>query len=228
MGGALVRNISSGAVAVAVASAVLGGCVHTVDGAGSGPQASAPMLAGLLVPPAGFPPGYPAATLDAQGAGEAIGDIDGVEAGAAVDPADCAPPPPGPAPVDAVAARGVDPATGAALTVALTRTDTPLSRRRDQIVRCPAFTATAGEVVSRVAMTLPARPPVDAPDSLAVETTIRRSTAPQIVVLTLVAQIDDVRVAVALTDDDPESAPDTAALDALFSDAVVHVRRGMS
>ncbi|MBO0676992.1 DUF5642 family protein [Mycolicibacterium sp. S2-37] len=220
----------SGLGAVAVACAVLCGCVDTVDGAartGSEVAAPPPPLAELLVAPTGFPPAYEAATLDAQRTSEAIRDIDAVPAGATVEPADCAPPPPGAGPDEAVAVRGVDPGTGAALTVALTRTAEELGRRRDQIARCGSFTATAGEIVTEVQTTLLPPRPVDAQDSLAAETTIRRSDIPEVRTLTLVAQIDDVRVTAAWTDDDPAVAVDTAALDTLFADAVLAVRRGL-
>ncbi|OBB60615.1 hypothetical protein A5757_08605 [Mycobacterium sp. 852013-51886_SCH5428379] len=211
---------------VAIGCAVLCGCVHTVDGAarsGSGAEGPPPPLAEMLVPPTAFPPVYEAVILDAQGASEAVRDIDAIPAGATVEPTDCAPPP-----VDeAVAARGVDPGTGAALTVALVRTDEDLDRRRNQILRCAAFTATAGEVVSAVqTAVLPPRP-VDADDSLASESAIRRADTPEVRMLTLIAQIDDVRVIAALSNDDPVADPDTTALDALFADAVVSVRRGL-
>lgn len=211
---------------MALACAVLCGCAQTVPGAaraGSPP----PPLADLLVTPARFPPAYEAAALDPQATAEAVRDLGAVPAGATVEPADCAPPPPGPAPADAVAARGVDPGTGAALIVALTRATQPLAHRREQLLRCSSFTATAGAVVTSVETTLLPPPPVDAGESLATEWAVRRSDAPQVRMLTLVAQIDDVRVSVALMNDDPDAGPDTAALDTLFSEAVSEVRRGL-
>jgi len=126
---------------------------------------------------------------------------------------------------DSAAVQGVDPGSGAALTVTVVRTDRPLSSRRDQLLRCSSFTATAGEVVTTVETTLLPPPPVDAKDSLAGEVTVRRSDDPQVRLLTLVAQIDDIRVTAALMNDDLVAEPDTAALDTLFTAAVLRVRR---
>jgi hypothetical protein len=67
---------------------------------------------------------------------------------------------------------------------------------------------------------------VDADDSLASEATIRRSTEPPVRVLTLSAQIDDVRVTVTWMNNDGGVAPDTSALDVLFTEALSEVRRG--
>lgn len=224
MDGVLVRG-ASGAV-VALAGALLCGCVRVTDGTASlAADAKPVVLADALLEPSRFPPAYRAAVLDPQATGEAVAAVEGVPVGATVEPPGCAPPRVGPGPEHAVAAQGVDSATGAALTVILTRTDTALSARRDQIARCAALTATAGEVVSTVDTVLLAPPPVDADESLASEATILRSTEPAVRVLTLSAQIDEARLTVAWLNNDPAVEPDTSALDVLFTDALLTLRR---
>jgi hypothetical protein len=225
MNGVLVRGVGAPG-AVVIACAVLCACVRMTDGTGSlAADAKPVVLADALIEPARFPPPYQAAVLDPQATGEAVAGVDGVPVGASVEPAGCAPPRIGPGPRHAVAAQGVDSGTGAALTVILTRTDSALSARREQLARCPSLTATAGEVVSTVDTMLLPPPPVDADDTLATETTIRRSTEPAVRVLALSAQVDEVRLSVAWLDNDPAVEPDTAALDVLFTDALLTLRR---
>jgi hypothetical protein len=225
MNGVLVRGVGAPG-AVVLACAVLCACVRMTDGTGTlAADAKPVVLAEALIEPSRFPPPYEAAVLDPQATGEAIAGVDGVPVGATVEPPGCAPPPVGPGPQHAVAAQGVDPGTGAALTVILTRTDTALSARRDQLARCGSLTAIAGEVVSTVDTVLLAAPPVDADDTFASETTVRRSTEPAVRVLTLSAQIDEARLSVAWLNNDPEVEPDTSALDVLFTDALLRLRR---
>jgi len=212
--------------AVVIVCVVLCGCVRMTDGAPSLDVDAKPVvLAEALIDPSRFPRSYDAAVLDPQATGEAVASVDGVPTGASVEPAGCAPPPVGPGAHHAVAAQGVDRGTGAALTVILTRADTTLSTRRDQLARCASLTTTAGEVVSTVETVLLAPPPVDADDSLASQTTILRSTEPAVRVQTLGAQIDEVRLTVAWLNNDFDVEPDTAALDVLFTDALLALRR---
>ncbi|WP_226862580.1 hypothetical protein [Mycolicibacterium baixiangningiae] len=224
MNGVLVRGVAPGAVMLACA--LLCGCVRTTDGTAAVDSGMPVELADVLVEPSRFPAPYRAAVLDPQATGEAVAGVDGVPPGAVVGPAGCAPSPVGTGPRNAVAAQGVDSDTGAALTVILTRTGTALADRRAQLDRCPSVTATAGEVMTSVETVLLPAPPVDADDSLASEATIRRSTEPPVRVLTLSAQIDDVRLTAAWLNNDGGSAPDTSALDVLFTDALSSVRRG--
>ncbi len=213
--------------------ALVCGCTRVVDGSGlvAGPGSDRPakpaVLAELLIEPQRFPGGYVAAVLDSHSADGAIREIDGVSAGAVVEPSDCAPPVPGPIPRNAVAARGVEPDTSSTLTVALTRHATDLSVRREQVTDCAAFTTAAGEVSSSVTATPLPQPPVDADGSYAVELSVARPAEPPERVLALVAQIGDVRVAAAWTSDNDDAAPDTEALDALFRESVVKLRRGL-
>lgn len=211
--------------AVLLACAVLCGCVRVVGGAAEQDPGLPVTLADVLIEPSRFPAPYRAAVLDAQGTGDAIADVDGLPAGATVEPAGCAPAPAGAGPDNAVAAQGVDPGTGAALVVILTRSGATLQDRRTQLERCASTTATAGEVVTTVDTVLLPPPPADADGALAAEATIRRSTEPPVRVLRLGAQIDDVRLTVAWLNDDGAD-PDTAALDAVFTEALSSVHRG--
>jgi hypothetical protein len=225
MDGVLVRGLSASS-AVVLACAVLGGCVRTTDGAALLDADATPVvLADALLDPSRFPPPYQAAVLDAQATGEAIAAVDGVPAGATIEPTGCTPPRVAPGARSAVAAQGVDSATGAALTVILTRADAELATRREQLGRCASSTATAGEVVTTVETVVLPPPPVDADDSLASAATIRRSTEPAVRVLALSAQIDEVWLTAAWLDNDSAVEPDTSALDQLFGDAVSSLRR---
>lgn len=219
----------TGVVACAglVAAALTSGCVRTIDDAGqpvtrmgSTPVTSA-ALADLLIDPDRFPASHPAAVLDRAGAEAVIGDVDGVVAGAAVDPPRCAPPPLG----DAVAVRGVNDETPGSLIVALVRVDAELAQRRAQLAGCPTFDVTVDGRTSTVrALLLPA-PPVDADGAYALELAVTEPTGPARQVLTLVAQVADVRVTAAWVGGE-DAPPDTEALDALFRDAVLRVHRG--
>lgn len=223
MDGVLVRGASG---VVVLAGALLCACVRFTDGtAAPAADAKPVVLADALLEPSRFPPAYLAAVTDPQATGEAVAAVEGVPVGANVEPPGCAPPRVGLGPEHAVAARGVDSDTGAALTVILTRTDTALSVRRDQIARCTSLTATAGEVISTVDTVLLAPPPVESDESLASEATILRSTEPAVRVLTLSAQIDEARLTVAWLNTDPGVEPDTSALDVLFTDALLTLRR---
>ncbi len=214
-----------------MATAVLGGCTRAVDGSAHAPARDAgpaePIpLSDLLIEPQRFPAQYPAVVLDPMSVGQTIRDIDGVEARAVVTPPLCAPRPPGASPQDAVAVQGIDTATANSLTVALTRAATTLTARRDQLSACPSFTTTAGERSATVTATLLPVPPVDADDSLAVDQTMSTSSGETLRSLTLVAQVADVQVTAAWMTARADAPPDTAALDALFTDALLKVRRG--
>jgi hypothetical protein len=215
--------------AVVVATGLLG-CTRMVDGsaqhAATGIRPDRPIaLADLLIDPSEFPPGYPAAVLDPPSAGQAIRDLDGgVVAGSVVSPPQCAPPPLGASARDAVAVQGVDGATSSSLTTTVTRAGTPLRVRRDQLAGCPTFTSTDGDLTTTVTVMPRPAPPIDADDSYAVEQTVQLPAGPTVRALILVAQIGDVRVAAAWATDG-DAAPDAGALDALFTDAVLKVRR---
>ena len=212
------------------AALATGGCTRVVAGTGhpaDGTPAHGPTaLADLMIAPARFPRDYPAVRLDPISAVQAVRDIDGVADGAVVTPPQCTPPPPGRAPVDVVAAQGVNAAATSSLTLTLTRSGTPLDGRRDQLRGCPVFTATAdGGVTTVLVRSLPA-PPVDADAAYAVEQTVKTPEGEAFHALILAAQIADVRITAVWATSDDAATADTRAVDALFTDAVLTVRRG--
>ena len=215
-----------------MATALLGGCTRAVDGTvraadgDAGPAEPIP-LSDLLIEPQRFPAQYPAVVLDPMSVDQAIRDIDGVEAGAVVTPPLCAPRAPG-----ALAAgrrRGAG------------RRHRHLEQshrrhhpcryhadaRRDQLSACPSFTTTAGERSATVTATVASRA-----DRLTPTTALQwskrrpRRRARTLRSLTLVAQVADVQVTAAWMTASADAPPDTQALDALFTDAVLKVRRG--
>ena len=141
-------------------------------------------------------------------------------------PPQCAPPSPGPSPQDAVAVQGIDTATSSTLTVAITRAVHRFAVRRDQLSGCPSFTAAAGERSATVTATPLPAPPVDADDSSQWSQPWSKSSGENLRSLTLVAQIGDVQVTAAWRTASADAPPDTESLDALFTDAVLKVRRG--
>jgi hypothetical protein len=113
----------------------------------------------------------------------------------------------------------------------VTRPSTRLSDRAQQLKACPSFTAVLGQDTSAVTVTVVPAPPVDADDSYAVDQTVTYGASGSMRrTLTLAAQVGDVRVSATwlhegTPEDTPDVAPDTQALDALFTDAVLKVRR---
>ncbi|MCV7038091.1 hypothetical protein H7I58_05035 [Mycolicibacterium moriokaense] len=160
--------------------------------------------------------------LDDAALHRAVADIDGVPTGAAVTPADCTPP------VlwhsETAGVEGVDSDTASRLILVVTRPAPPLSERLDQLRRCSSFTVGQGKDESTVSLTVLPAPPVDADDTYAVE---QRVTTPESerTVLTFAAQIGDTRVSATWLQEPAVDEPDTVALDRLFSDAVVKLRR---
>lgn len=226
-----------GATALVLATFVVSGCTRTVDGtadaaATAATIAAAVPVADLLIDPALFPPRYAAVRLDPQSVDPVLRDVDGVVAGSVVTPPECTPPAPYPAPQYTAAVRGTDSQSSGILVVAVSRTDFPLRARRDQLIGCPTFTAVVGEARSTVTVTMLDPPPVDAEDSYAVDQTVTAGVSGSTSrTLSLVAQIGGVRVSASwLRAGTPEATPyaetDTEALDTLFTEAVLNVRRG--
>ncbi|WP_234810228.1 hypothetical protein [Mycolicibacterium moriokaense] len=207
------------AVLLAACSRVVAGTVQPVGSVAENPPVP---IADLLVEPGQFPPRYPAAVLDDAALHRAVADIDGVPTGAAVTPADCTPP------VlwhsETAGVEGVDSDTASRLILVVTRPAPPLSERLDQLRRCSSFTVGQGKDESTVSLTVLPAPPVDADDTYAVE---QRVTTPESerTVLTFAAQIGDTRVSATWLQEPAVDEPDTVALDRLFSDAVVKLRR---
>jgi hypothetical protein len=221
------RSWRLGGSAAFVVVALLAGCGRVIGGVAEPPAAGGAAepvpVADLLVEPDRFPTPYRAAVLDGTAIYHVLQDIEGVARGAVVTPAECAPAPR--VAHDSAAAQGVDSDTAISLIVVVTRPAAPLSTRVDQLRGCPTFTAANGGDVSQVTTSLLPAPPVDADDSAAIDQTVR-SPAGMRRTITFVAQIADTRVSATwLHEGAAADDPDTAALDALFSDAVLKVRR---
>jgi hypothetical protein len=220
---------------------VILGTVHPVA---SGVEPAPIPVAHLLIEPGQFPARYPAVVLDATAVYRALQDVDGVAAASVVNPPHCAPPPR--APQDIAAMQGIDSQDASSLIVTVTRPAAPLRDRAAQLTACPSFTAVQGHDASAVTVTVLPTPPVDADDwghsprklgahplagDYAVDQTVTaESSGSMRRTLTLAAQIRDVHVSATwlhegAPETTPDAAPDTQALDTLFTDAVLKVHR---
>ena len=219
--------------AFALAVALLVGCTRVIFGAAhpvtAGAEAAHLQMAELLIEPGEFPARYPAVVLDATAVYRALQDVDGIVAASVVHPPHCAPPPR--TPQDTAAMQGIDSQDASSLIVTVTRLAAPLHDRAEQLAACPSFTAVQGRDVFAVTVTVLPAPPVDADDSYAVDQTVTAVSAGSMRrTLTLAAQIRDVRVSATWLHEGapetaPDVAPDTQALDLLFTEAVLKVRR---
>ena len=219
---------------VLTAAVLIGGCAKVVTGTARGGDAQVrparPIpVADLLIDPTRFPTQYPAATLPPKDIDRVLAEIDGVPAGSEVTPPECAP-----LPVLAeqtAAVQGIDDESGSRLIVTVSRPVPSVRARVTQLTDCPSFTSTAGGdagTVSEVTVDLPPAPPVDADDTYAVDQTVTAESPdePDTRTLTLVALVDDVRVTASWQQRGSSAdAPDTQALDTLFTDAVLKVRQ---
>lgn len=225
---------SSRVCALIATMALVGGCTRILAGTAHPVTPAAeprPVpVPDLLIEPDRFPAEYPAAVLDGTAVYRALQDVDGVSAGSVVTPPECAPP--ALTPQHTAAVQGMDSQNASSLIVTVTRPVTPLRARADQLIACPSFTAVQGEDISTVTATVLPAPPVDADDTYAVDQTVTaESTGLMSRTLTLSAQIGDTRVSATWLHDGtaestPDIAPDTHALDSLFTEAVLKVRRG--
>ncbi|MCV7246857.1 hypothetical protein H7J07_01105 [Mycobacterium koreense] len=229
---AVAVSIVAGAVA---ATTSMVGCSRSVGGAAHlGADARAP-LEPLLLAPERFPAPYDARVLSAaEDVDRSLWRIDGAGPDAVVTPPSCAPPRAARPPHNAVATVGTDPGTGATLTVAITRTASALEQRRAQLAACPTITVEVGGLRTEVRPEILAAPPVDADASYAVRQTELVDGARARSLLTLVAQVEDIRVTASWSGPDtagpdaeaPDAVgPDAEALDEVFLDAVLHARR---
>lgn len=220
--------------ALLAVATLVGGCARVVNGAARAgdlePRPVRPIpIADLLIDPTRFPPQYPAAVLPPKDVDRVLGEIDGVAAGFEVTPPECAP-----LPVLAeqkAAVQGIDDGSGDRLVVTVLRPVASVRARVAQLAECPSFTsassADAGEE-SDITVKLPPAPVVDADDSYAVDQTVTSQSAdePNTRTLTLVALVDDVQVTASWQGNGASGdPPDMAALDTLFTDAVLKVRR---
>lgn len=183
-------------------------------------------LGALLVDASVFPPPYDAIVLPPQAITHASPDLTGIPAGAEVSPAGCKP-------VEVQPGRaamivGTDNTNRATISVELTVVDEPLTVREDQLDVCAEVTATKSGATSTIRSTVTPAPPIDADDTLAVRQTVSSGTGQDSVtqsMLTLMAQIDDVRIAATYMSFG-DGAPDAATLDEIFTSAVLKVKAG--
>lgn len=236
-----------GALAFVAATAVIGilaGCSQSVAGqarpsAAPAPEGSAATestetspatsgnasLAELLLTPDAFPRPFDAVVLPAHAVPMAAPDLVGVPRGAAVDPSECAPAPQNYGSNGTAMAVGTDNANRSTISVELTRVDSALGALEEQTRRCPSMSVSASGVVTTVKTVLLPPPPIDADKTLALRRTVLSpaAAAGEQQMLTLLAQVGDVRVAVTLMTFG-STPPATAPLDEAFTAAVQKVR----
>ena len=220
--------------ALLTVAATVCGCARVVNGtvraeASEATPAKPIPVADLLIEPTRFPGQYPAVVVDPSIVSRLLRQIGGAPDGSVVTPPKCAPLPVVAA--EGAAVQGVDQQSGASLIVTVTRPAPSLRARVDQLVDCSSFTSVAGGDVpqtSEVTIGLPPAPPVDADDSYAVDQTVtpESSGASGTRTLTLVARVADVQVTASWQGivETADVAPDTQAVDTLFTDAVLKVR----
>lgn len=123
---------------------------------------------------------------------------------------------------------GTDNDSRSTISIELTAVDEPLSARKKQLEQCGEVTATKSGATSTVTSTLTPPPPIGADETLAVRQTVASGAGGDAVtqsMLTLMAQIDDIRVSATFMSFGSET-PDTATLDELFTSAVQKVKQG--
>ncbi|MFC4602842.1 sensor domain-containing protein [Rhodococcus kronopolitis] len=219
---------------LAAASLALAGCSSTVAGVAA-PDSSAALvgttapieapLSSMLLTPADFPAPYEAIVLPAQAVSQAAGDLSGFPAGAKVDPAGCKPPSQDYGENGTAMIVGTDNAQRATISVELMRTATPLSVRAQEIGRCSEVVTTKNGAQATVKTTVVPAPPLNADDTLALRQTVTSGEGAETVTqstLTLLAQVRDVRVSATYMSFGT-GAPDSAALDQVFTEAVQRV-----
>ncbi|WP_092808574.1 DUF5642 family protein [Rhodococcus globerulus] len=247
------RSRLAGVVAVVAALGLVSGCSSSISGeaqpdaggqtpavagssapstAGSTPPSTtasskAAPLADLLLTPAEFPPPFDAVVLPAQAVPMAAPDLVGVPRGATVDPADCAPPEQDYGPTGTVMAVGTDNASRSTISVELTRSDTSLTSLEAQTEDCTSMKVTANGVTSTVTTVILPPSPINADQTLSLRRTVSTpsSATGDQTMLTLMAQVGDVRIAVTLMTFGA-TEPSTAPLDEAFTAAVQKVRAG--
>jgi hypothetical protein len=215
---------------LAVLAVFTAGCAGEVSGTavpeGAGPPARLDArLADLLPAPEEFPAQYPAVVLSPKAVEQAAADLTGIPPGAKVQPAQCQPPQQEPGVAETAIVVGTDEKSRTTITVALSRTDQPLAQYGEQLQRCPDVEVTTAQTKSTVHTELLPPPVVNADDALAVRQTVRSGSGAVTLaqsMLTLLAQRDDVRISATYMSFNG-TEPDTAALDAIFTDAVARV-----
>ncbi|WP_206488281.1 DUF5642 family protein [Rhodococcus sp. KRD162] len=226
-------------LAIAATSAAIGvlalvGCSSTVTGTpepsagGTTTSQSDVDLNTLLIDPSSFPAPYDALVLPQQAISQAAPDLSGIPAGAQVSPAGCKPADQDFSPEGTAMIVGTDNDSRSTISIELTAVDEPLSARKKQLEQCGEVTATKSGATSTVTSTLTPPPPIGADETLAVRQTVASGAGGDAVtqsMLTLMAQIDDIRVSATFMSFGSET-PDTATLDELFTSAVQKVKQG--
>lgn len=190
------------------------------------PKAAAP-LSELLLTPEEFPEPFGAVVLPPQAVPMAAPDLVGVPRGATVDPSECEPPEQDYGPNGTVMAVGTDNATRATISVELTKVDAPLDELEAQTRQCPSMTVTANGVTTTVTTEILPPSPIDADKTMSLRRTVvsPKAAAGDQTMLTLIAQVGDVRVATTLMTFG-SATPSTAPLDQAFTAAVQKVKAG--
>lgn len=221
-------RLTTAAASAAIGALVLVGCSSTVTGtaepsAGSTTSSQPDTdLNALLIDPSSFPAPYDALVLTQQAISQAAPDLSGIPAGAEVSPAGCKPADQDFGPTSTAMIVGTDNDSRSTISIELTAVDEPLSTRMEQLEQCGEVTATKSGATSTVTSTLTPAPPIDADDTLAVRQTVSSGAGGDAVtqsMLTLMAQIDNVRVAATFMSFGSET-PDAMTLDELFTAAV--------
>ncbi len=192
------------------------------------PSAAGSGLSALTLDPAVFPPSYQAVVLPPQAVAQAAQDLDGVAAGASVEPAGCKPDRPTADPDATSLVVGTDPVNRATVSVELARVSDSLDSLRSRTEECGTVRTTAGGVTAEVVSELVPPPPLGADDTLAVRRTVSSGGGADEVtqsMLSLVGQVDDVRVTATYMSFGA-GEPDTATLDLVFREAVQKVKNG--
>lgn len=199
-----------------------------VSGSPPGPsRGSSSDLERLSLTPSDFPSSYPATRLRSEQAGQALADLSGHAPGTAVTPSSCEPPQISAGSGESVVVVGMS-TSGGSLTVVTTRSQSPLSDLRAQVLRCGFYRADIGGVSAAVTTQLLPPSPVDSEQSLAFRRITRSGQAP--VTLTqsitlLAAQNNGIRVYASYLSFSG-ARPDGVALDAIFTKAVQKSRSG--
>ncbi|CAM2913215.1 DUF5642 domain-containing protein [Prescottella defluvii] len=213
-------------------TALLTGCSEAVTGtalSGESEGSDARPLHELLLDPSAFPPQYPAVVLPPEAVSQAAPDLTGIAPGSRVEPAGCKPPVQDYGPDGTAMVVGTDNVNRSTITVELIRVAAPLAELGSQLAQCPEVTATRNGVDSVVRTTLTPPPRIDADDTLALRRSVSSGQDGQAVtqsMLTLIAQVDDVRVQATSMSFGDSAGTDTAALDELFTSAVLKVHAG--
>lgn len=243
----MLRTQVCGVAAAIAAVGLVAGCAQPMPGAAVADPAlvspsedstsatssptSAAKLSDLLLTPAEFPQPFDAVVLPPQAVPMAAPDLVGVPRGATVDPADCAPPKQDYGPEGTVMAVGTDNSTRSTISVELTRIDTSLTELEAQTEDCTSMTVTANGVTTTVTTVILPPSPIAADQTLSLRRTV---TAPSSAtgdqsMLTLLAQVGDVRIAATLMTFGAANGTGNAAtvqLDQAFTAAVQKVRAG--